>query len=708
VLEHKGEWRRRKGNFTLLNGSLPLLVGPRSGGSTKLHCQNSPALVQPLSETSRSMLNKLNWVVPLLCLASLSAFGESPVPRPKTDSPRMLLGTSVMSDDQNQVAKSIGFSHSQTDSDHLTVNETSPGVWDWSQADAGLATMKKAGMQWQYFPHFHWPPEWYRKTDKFVPCIGLRSKRKVDAISIWSPDIVPWFEHGYAALAQHYGSGTSNIFAIYLGIHGDFGETIFPMGWHPDEKKRFAENQVPVPDFWCDDEFARADFRKFASEKYKSVSKLNSAWGTHFNKFPEIEYPPAALDKTATVIDTAQSRRYWLDFLDWYYASMTRFTKDVCRIARQNFPKALLELPVGGGSEDVLYGQDTTAIPKIAKEFDVHIRSTHGGFQPFAQNYAGMLKKISTACKIYDVPHWLEPPSAITPDGEVARIMEALSCANYGFWDWGANPMTAAQVFRDYTNYFTREQPVVDVALLFPTTDHRLHPTISLPRKLQSDGAELRDVIDFDMVDEPLISDDALNHYRVLVWIEGQYVEQRTLRKIDAWIRQGGVFVSWETNSIETVEGDRTFAKSFGAKFSPGGVVVCNDTSFLRHLSAIPEPHTDLTALSVPPRTKVLATSQGRPAVWAVPQKKGWIVAAPGLDRKCWNELVRDVVYNLHQLDPLKNDALEADSGFDGTYTTLLKTGEVLLYNSTAESRTNYISGKRVHIPPKSLRSIIP
>ena len=214
--------------------------------------------------------------------------------------------------------------------------------------------------------------------------------------------------------------------------------------------------------------------------------------------------PTTKLPRSST--PPRKSRRYWLDFVQWYYDSMTRFTGEVCRIARKHFPNALLELPVGGGSEDLMYGQDTTAIPKIAKRYNVHIRSTHGGFQPFAQNYAGMLKKIATPCKFYDVPHWLEPPGAISPDGEVSRIMEAISCGNYGFWDWGANPMTAADKFREYTNYFTREHPVVDVALFFPTTDHRLHPQTTFPQKLQTIGSELRDVMDFDMVE----NDEAL------------------------------------------------------------------------------------------------------------------------------------------------------------------------------------------------------
>ena len=643
-----------------------------------------------------------------ICVAGAVCNAE-PIPRTGVPGPPMLLGTSVMTDEQNHVVKSIGFSHSQTDSDHLTVNETTPGIWDWAQADAGLASMKQAGMRWQYFPHYHWPPEWYRKGDKFVASIGLRSKRELTAISIWSPDIAPWFDHCYAALAQHYGRGTSNVYAIYLGVHGDFGETIFPMGWHPDEKKRFSESGRPIPDFWCGDKYAQADFQKFARAKYKRVSKLNGMWGTTFKDFTEVNYPLGAYDKAGLIFDTPQSRRRWLDFVQWYYDSMTKFTGEVCRIARKYFPDALLELPVGGGSEDLMYGQDTTAIPKIAKRYGVHIRSTHGGFQPFPQNYAGMLKKIATPCKFYDVPHWLEPPGAITPDGEVGRIMEAISCDNFGFWDWGANPLTAADTFRQYTNFFTREKPIVDVALFFPTTDHRLHPQTTFPRSLQTIGSELRDVMDFDMVDESLIADNALSKYRVLIWVEGKFIEQQTLDRLNSWIRKGGVLVWNGTNIFQTVEGGTKIGCQLlgvdpGVRWQSGGKITPGTNPFLEHLSKLKALKAVATIGSLTHNAEVIASVDERPAIWAMHQGKGWVIAS-ALETDAWKELVRDAVYNLNKLDRSKTDAIEIDRGYDGVYTTLLPNGEAIFYNSTAATPTNQFGNAIVILPPKSLRS---
>jgi len=365
-----------------------------------------------------------------------------------------------------------------------------------------------------------------------------------------------------------------------------------------------------------------------------------------------------------------------------------------------------------------MYAQDTSALPKIASRYGVHIRSTHGGYAPFPQGYAAMIKRIATPCKIYGVPHWLEPPSTITPDGEVSRIMEALSCGNFGFWDWGQNPVSAANVFRQYTNYLTQEKPVVDVALFFPTTDHRLHLETDFPRHLQAVGAQLRDVMDFDIVDEELIADNALKHYRVLIWVEGKYVESSTLETIAAWVNKGGVLL-WSGNQVpQTVEswerrhpagvtttGATLLGLDNSVKWQSGGKLELKHLAFLRHLSVSSTNKAEATTPLIDHRAVLLATAAERPAIWAMPHHKGWCIAAAGLDQPAFYELARDVVYNLSKLDPTKTDAPEVDADWDGVYATLLQGGEVILHNFSSEQRTKTVGGNKIILPPKSLRS---
>jgi len=638
-----------------------------------------------------------------------------PVRRAGKPGPRLTLGSSVMDDRGNRTLKSLGFTLLQTDSDHLTVNEVSPGRWDWKSADAGLEACRRAGVKWQYFPHFHWPPEWYRKSDRFAPCTGLRTGRKLACISIWSPDRLNWLDHCYSALAAKYGAEIS---AIYVGVHGDFGETLFPMGWHPEEKARFGEEGAGYCDFWCGDPSALADFRKFARNRYGGLKKINAAWGTGFASVDLIDYPPAARGPSTDVTSSPQVRRYWLDFVEWYYDSMTRFTQEVCRIARKRFPKTLLALPVGGGEEAVVYAQDNTALPKVAANLGVHVRSTHGGFQPFAANCASMLKRIATACKFYGAPFWTEPPNVLKPEQEVSRFMETVSCGSWGFWDWGANPLGSVDTFREYAAFLTREKPIVDVALFFPTTDHRLHPTSGYPNRLAKMGADMRDAMDYDILDEGLIADGALARYRVLFWLEGSFIEEKTLSKIAEWVEHGGVLLKFGADAPRTVEGstalgrrllgltDRTHLTETEA---PARIVV-KKPAFLRHTAAYKDRAADTVAAGLHRRAVVLAAVADRPAAWAVRLGNGWTLVWAGQSenanaRRTFYELASDVVYNLSRLDYTKLNALEVDSEWDGVYATLLANGEVMLYNSSGEPRTKNVGGSRLTLPPHSLRS---
>jgi len=197
-----------------------------------------------------------------------------PVQRAGTPGPPMLQGSSVGSGRQNRVLVELGFKLLQTDSDHLTVNETEPGKWDWSGADAGLAAAQKAGAQWQYFPHFHWAPDWLAKTERFVPSIGIATGRKLRCMSLWSPYLPDWFDHCYGAMAEHYGGGADKVAAIYLGVHGDFGEALYPLGFHPGEKERFGELGTGTADYWCGDEHARKDFREAMQRKYGTLERI--------------------------------------------------------------------------------------------------------------------------------------------------------------------------------------------------------------------------------------------------------------------------------------------------------------------------------------------------------------------------------------------------------------------------------------------------
>lgn len=634
-----------------------------------------------------------------------------PVARAGKAGPPMLLGSSVGSTRQNRILVSLGFKLLQTDSDHLTVNEVAPGQWDWSSADAGLASARAAGAQWQYFPHFHWAPDWLMQTDRFVPSIGLASGRKLRCMSLWSPYLPEWFDHCYAAMAEHYGSGADQVAAIYLGVHGDFGEALYPLGFHPGERERFGEQGSGMADYWCGDPHARASFARAVQAHYQSLDRLNASWGAQLTRWEDLTYP-AVPTKAPEDLSVAERRR-WLDFINWYHDSLTDFTAMVARTARKHFPRSRLMLPVGNGDEALVGGCDLTALVKVCRESGVDMRSTHGGYLPVPQNLGSMLRRLASAAHFYGVTFWSEPPGNITLDGEVGRIFESISCRANGFWDWGSNPVAARRVFQRYHNFLTQEQIVCDVALLFPMTDHRLRPTVGYPPLLHAAGITLRSVMDFDLIDERMIADGALKAVRVLVIPDGTFFAPAALAQIEAWVRGGGVMVRGSQPML-TLEGDRTVWRRLSGVSDPSptaaGGVVAKNTGFLRYTSRLSPPADSDGVTAVAPQAKVLATVADHPAVWANPVGTGWVVICAGgaNNLPLFRSVIRDVVYNLPKLDPTQRGARELapDAAWGNLYTVLLQSGEVIAYNHGDEPLTAIVSGHRVELAPHSIVSL--
>jgi len=108
--------------------------------------------------------------------------------------------------------------------------------------------------------------------------------------------------------------------------------------------------------------------------------------------------------------------------------------------------------------------------------------------------------------------------------------------------------------------------PEVDTALFFPTSAHRLENwnnwrdksfsfSGGFPEGLMPLAEKLRSVWDYDVVDERLVNDNVLSAYKMFFWPVGAIAEAETLRKISAWIEQGGILLVKDLAKITTVEG---------------------------------------------------------------------------------------------------------------------------------------------------------
>ncbi|MCC6730334.1 MAG: hypothetical protein IT208_13435 [Chthonomonadales bacterium] len=483
------------------------------------------------------------------------AADQNPYTRPRGSGERMLLTTSLPPAADMAVVRAAGFTLLQTDSDHLSTEEIAPGQWSFAGPDAAYRAARDQGFDWCYFPHYAFPPRWYAASVPFTRIRCLEHDRTVEAFSPWEPRFGPFMARGYERLAAQYGpSSQRRAAALYLGVHGDYGECGLLMGarvsvpgQREDWQRRFGDLHDHLG-WWCADPLARAAFRTAMMQKYGSIEVLNAAWHTRYRAADDIAYPGSP---------RGAARRHWLDFVQWYLNSTSSLVDAVSRVARRSFPDALLMLPAGFGDENPRGGEDNSMIARIAARNQVDVRSTHGGFRPVAENQASMLGRLASACRFYGAPLWTEPPSSIDADQEVGRIFEAASLGARGIFDWSSNVVANREVYYRYGRFLRVGQPVVDVAMIYPTTSHLLTPDVGYPPTFLKGCTAVRDVLNYDVVDERMVRDGALERYRVAVLWEGTIYEADTLERLRRWVEGGGVLAAYDFGKIETVEGDQ-------------------------------------------------------------------------------------------------------------------------------------------------------
>ena len=147
---------------------------------------------------------------------------------------------------------------------------------------------------------------------------------------------------------------------------------------------------------------------------------------------------------------------------------------------------------------------------------------------------------------------------------------------------------------------------------------------------------------------------------------------------------------------------------SANERWLAGGKLSLGPEPFFRHLSKVDAPKAVRNRRRGPRRgasraREYLACALGK-ASW---QRLGLLLhlRSQFLQRT----QLHDVVHNLSKFDETKADAIEVDHDYDGVWLmTLLKNGEAMLHNSTAETRNSITAGNAtVALPPHSLRSVL-
>lgn len=397
-----------------------------------------------------------------------------------------------------------------------------PGVWSWGYDKQIAHNHEITGFNFTVYPWVWIPAEWYRKQENppMVRCI--EHGREGFGISLWSPLLLEFNEKLYSELGSNFGD---SIRAIYPGIYGDFGETQYMAGWNTwlDPKPEHAH-----AGFWVGDDLAKQDFRDKMLSRYADLDSLNRAWGTAFKTNDEIAYPK---------LDGSAPRRYALDFIDWYYDCMTDFTAKVCEIAKKHFPLTPIAPKLGCPDENPMWGQDNSAIPEALAKIGVGVRSTHGSSPNFA------VRRISSACKLYGNRFETETASGTNRKNAAKKFFIDASCGCAEVFEYPDAMLRVADIFSTNRRWLRGEHSITDIALFFPTSWHRCNLRKGYPPRLVQAAEEIRDLLDFDVIDENMALDGALANYRVLAMFDGNFIEQAAWDAIRRWIEAGGTLV---------------------------------------------------------------------------------------------------------------------------------------------------------------------
>ena len=420
--------------------------------------------------------------------------------------------------------------------DYITFLAASPieERLDFGYYRRNAEVLEAAGMEYTVYPWLHFVPSWFETSGKYFPYECLEHSEATFSTSIWAPQTLDLWDWFYSELARQLGS---HIKGIYLGMPADYGEVGMPVGmtdWLVPER-HFHRG------FWCGDRYARRAWVKWLETAYEDVAVLNEAWGEDFIDFNEVEYPGSP----------EEGRQRWLDFISFYMDSELDFLTQATGVVRKHFGKEMpLQIKLGYGGEFVEYGVDNGATCKLAAQLGITVRSTHGKLPYY------FAKRISTPCKFYQAEYLTEPPSNVDRREEVWRLFSDASTGARVYFDYPQNIKPAADLLAEYGFLLTGEQPLVSVAVLFPTTDHRLKPDQANPPKLLEVANGLREFVDWDVVDEQLVLDGALENYKVLVWPEGKVMQVEAQEKIAKWLRSGGILLKGFEEPAEAVSGD--------------------------------------------------------------------------------------------------------------------------------------------------------
>jgi hypothetical protein len=424
--------------------------------------------------------------------------------------------------------------------------EREPGQWNWKQHDAMEHALHEAGLRYVVYDWVHFPPVWLRdqQKDKRTLMRCLEHGQEANYLSIFDPRTIEWYDHFYKNLHDHFGDRIDDVYACILGPYGE--------GNYPLKVPDWINMGHCHEGYWCGDAYAVKAFQIALKHQYSRIAALNRAWGSSYHSFDEIRPPRELSDEKfkpkPEAFASAQDKRRWLDFITWYHQEIIDFAEQSIRTVLKYYPAEKVRLKPGGnarGVNPIPWGTYCPGYAKMAKPYHIVLQPADCSGAVFGDKWMG------TAYQFYGVKECSEPAGDLDEKGFVRRMFSDASCGasqlfTYQFERHAANA-------QKYIGLFTGKSGDTELAVYCPTTLYRLgadlQPTIDA-------AYPLRDLCEFDVLDEVLINDGALTtkRYKALILFQSEIVDRPILKKFDRFLRAGGKIIQVGDATIQDVE----------------------------------------------------------------------------------------------------------------------------------------------------------
>jgi hypothetical protein len=419
--------------------------------------------------------------------------------------------------------------------------EKDEGQWDWSLYLTSANQLRESGLGYNVFCWLHFPPKWYEESDKFVPYVNMVTGQAIPQLSLWSPDLDRIYNQFYHALSVGMGD---KIDFIRIALPSEYGE----IGYCNGMTSWLRPQEHAGSGYWCGDPYAVADFKKAMRLKYREIERLNQSWGTNNSDFDVIEMPKPEISKQFAT--SAQARKRWLAFADWYQQAWVQCLGQIDSIVKIYFPNKEYIASLGYGAECLRLGNEQSRHIQAMSELNLACQSP-GDIGYFAT------RRVSSACRHYNVRYYTEPPGGVPPERELNRIFMDISNGTQTWFDYLSNLENSIAYFQEYKKYLNGSPPRTNVAVWHPTSDLWLKPEHAWSEDAWKLSDPLREVLDYEIIDDRMIVTGALDSLgiRQLILAGADWLDRDAWLQVHSWVRNGGVLYVLKGKAICDVDG---------------------------------------------------------------------------------------------------------------------------------------------------------